>query len=283
METNLRTLGPNEAKTVLSFREQGRTIVRAADVIETLGKESTARKVIHNLLRKGWLTRLVAGRYLFLPPERGPENLGENNALAVASAVVEPSYVGWWSAASYHGFTTQKPMAISVATLRPLPARTIEGNEVRFIKVVERKFFGFKPYELYGRQVVLSTPVKTVVDCIDRPGLTGGAAEVTRIVHGAVADLDPQALIDAAFRMKSTALLQRLGFLADLIGWKWPKALRPQLRAAIAPSTRAVFGRAERKAEDIGYVAAWGLLVHAAKSDLLADVPRSQQSGSAGC
>ena len=59
METNLRTLGPNEAKAVLSFREQGRNVVRAADVIEILGNESTARKVIRNLLRKGWLTRLV--------------------------------------------------------------------------------------------------------------------------------------------------------------------------------------------------------------------------------
>ena len=30
MENNLRTLGPKEAKTVLSFREQGRSIVKAA-------------------------------------------------------------------------------------------------------------------------------------------------------------------------------------------------------------------------------------------------------------
>ena len=81
MTTNLRTLGKNEAKTVLSFREQGRSTVRAADVIELLGNESTARKVIRNLLRKGWLTRLVAGRYLFLPPEYGPENLGGKQRL----------------------------------------------------------------------------------------------------------------------------------------------------------------------------------------------------------
>jgi hypothetical protein len=41
---------------------------------------NTAPPVIHNLLRKGWLSRLVGGpRYMFLPPEHGPENLGENN------------------------------------------------------------------------------------------------------------------------------------------------------------------------------------------------------------
>src|SRR5580658_7667371 len=140
METNLRSLGPKEAQVVLSFREQGRSIVRAADVISILGNEQTGRKVTRNLLRKGWLTRLVGGRYLFLPPEHGPENLGENNVLALASAVVDPSYVGWWAAASFHGLTTQKPMSIAVATLRQVPGRTIEGAEIRFIKLTKRKF-----------------------------------------------------------------------------------------------------------------------------------------------
>ena len=73
-------------------------------------RRQRARKVIRNLLRKGWLSRIVGGKYMLLPPEHGPENLGENNILALAAAVVEPSYIGWWSAASWHGFTTQKPM-----------------------------------------------------------------------------------------------------------------------------------------------------------------------------
>lgn len=274
METNLRTLGPNEAKVALSLREQERTTVRAAEIIELLGNEQTARKVIRNLIRKGWLTRLVAGRYLFLPPEHGPENLGENNALALASAVVEPSYVGWWAAASYHGFTTQMPVTISVAVRRQMLPRTIEGNEIRFVQVIERKFFGFQPYDLYGRKAVLSTPAKTLVDCLDRPDLAGGPSEVTRIVYGASRDTDPQEAVETALRMKSTALLQRLGFLSDLIGWRLPDAQRARIRSAISPSARTTFGRAQRREGDIGYVAPWGLLVHAARSDLLADVPQ---------
>src|SRR4029077_7662771 len=142
METTLRTLGPNEAKVVLSLCEQNREAVRAADIIQILGSEPRARKVIRNLLRKGWLTRLIGGRYMFLPPEHGPENLGEKNVLALAAAVVDPSYVGWWAAASFHSLTTQKPMSIAVATLRQIPARTVEGTEIRFVKLTNRKFFG---------------------------------------------------------------------------------------------------------------------------------------------
>src|SRR5258706_2830970 len=100
METTLRTLGPAEAKVVLSFREQGRDVVEAGDIIGLLDSEQTGRKVIRNLVRKGWLTRLTGGRYMLLPPERGAETSGENNPLAVASAVVKESYVRWWTAAA---------------------------------------------------------------------------------------------------------------------------------------------------------------------------------------
>jgi predicted transcriptional regulator of viral defense system len=272
METHLRTLGPKEARVVLSLTEQGKSVVRAADVIDLLGSEPTARKVIHNLLRKGWLARLVGGRYMFLPPEHGPENLGENNVLAVAAAVVDPSYVGWWAAASFHGLTTQKPMSIAVATLRQVPARTIEGAEIRFIKLANRKFFGSAIYKVYGREVAISTPAKTIVDCVDHPELAGGPAELTRIVHSASGAVDVQEIASAALRMKSTALLQRLGFLTGLVGWRWPEKLRGEIRSAIPKSGRSVFGRPDRQQNDIGYVADWGLFVNATRRDLLTEV-----------
>ncbi len=260
---------------VLSFREQGRGVVSASDVIFLLRNEGTARKVIHNLLRKGWITRLKGGRYLFLPPEYGPENLGENNPLALASAVVERSYVGWWSAASFHGLTTQKPTTITVAVLHQVPSCTVEGNEIRFVKVVARKFFGFKTYDVYGREATLSTPVKTLVDCIDRPDLAGGPSEVTRITYGASKVVSLEELAEVALQMKSTATLQRLGFLCDLVGWELPSGIRRRMREAIPSTVRTIFGRSRRKSGDIGYVPAWGVIVHAAKSDLLADVPRT--------
>lgn len=276
MQTNLRTLGPKEATVVLSLTEQGRNVVRASDVIDLLGSESTARKVIRNLLRKGWLSRLIGGRYMFLPPEHGPENLGENNVLALAAAAVDPSYVGWWAAASFHSLTTQKPMSVAVATLRQVPARVIEGAEIRFVKLTKRKFFGSAIYKVYGRDVAISTPAKTVVDCVDHPDLAGGATELARIVHGSAATVDAEEIARAALRMESTALLQRLGFLTDLVAWRWPDNLRAEIRSAIPKSARAALGRTERQKGDIGYVADWGLFVNAARQDLLTDVPHRE-------
>jgi hypothetical protein len=63
MNSNLRTLRPGESKVVLSFREQGRSLVRASDVLDLFGSENSARKVIRNLIRKGWISRIVGRRY----------------------------------------------------------------------------------------------------------------------------------------------------------------------------------------------------------------------------
>lgn len=276
MESNLRTLGKAESKVVLSLREQGRSLVQTADIFDVLGpevREIAVRKVIRNLVRKGWLSRVVGGKYMLLPPEHGPENLGENNALALAAAVVEPCYIGWWSAASWHGFTTQKPMTVFVAVTRQTPSREIEGGAVRFVKVIPRKFFGYEPYDIYGRVVPVSSPAKTLVDCLDRPDLAGGPAELARIVHSVLAEVPPDDVLSAATAMKSKAVLQRLGFLSDLVGRPLPEPVKTTLHSLIPRSYRSHFGRPEQREGDIGYVAAWGLFVRAHKDELLWPAP----------
>lgn len=278
MNSTLRTLGPSEAKVVLTFTEQGRTVVDVADVREVLGSETTTRKVIRNLLRKGWLSRVVGGKYMLLPPEYGPENLGENNSLALAAAAVDPSYIGWWSAASWHGFTTQKPMTVFVAVTRQTPARVIEGSDVRFVKITSRKFFGYRKYDVHGRSVTISTPAKTLIDCLDRPDLAGGPAELTRIAHAALSEIAFEEVLEHATAFQSKAVMQRLGFVADLVGKSLPEPLRRSLRDSIPPSYRSHFGREDRRDGDIGYVAAWGLGVNARRADLLADVPCSSEA-----
>lgn len=278
---NTRTLGPSESKVVLSLREQGRSLVTTREIRDALGiatSEGAARKVIRNLVRKGWLSRIIGGKYMLLPPEHGPENLGENNSLALAAAAVSPSYVGWWSAASWHGFTTQKPMTVFVAVLRQKKPRLIEGNEVRFISVGARKFFGFQSYDVYGRQVQISSKEKTLVDCLDRPELAGGITELTRITYAALRDIDTAKLVEMALKMHSTAALQRLGFLAELVGRPLPDDLRSTLKSAIPNAYRSHFGREKSRDGDIGYVSAWNLKVHASKSDLLSEVPKLKTS-----
>jgi predicted transcriptional regulator of viral defense system len=276
VNSNLRTLGPLEAKVVLSLRERGREAVDVSDIRTLAGSGSATRNVVQQLIRKGWLSRVRRGRYILLPPEHGPDNLGENNVLALATAAVTPSYAGWWSAAAFHGFTTQIPLTVFVAVTGKMTEREIEGSTVRYVRVSKPKLFGSQLYPLYGRQVPISTPTKTLIDCLDRPALAGGVTEVVRIADRALAKVSGDEAVETAIRFGSKSLMQRLGAIGDLIGRPLPDPVRQRLRAAIPKSARSRLGRGHPLEGDIGYVAAWGLFIDARREEILAEVPRAK-------
>jgi hypothetical protein len=62
---------------------------------------------------------------------------------------------------------------------------------------------------------------------------------VVRILEGAQRELGVKELFVVALQIESVALLQRLGFVADLVGALWPKAVRAELRSRIPRSARA--------------------------------------------
>ncbi|AOO82244.1 type IV toxin-antitoxin system AbiEi family antitoxin domain-containing protein [Bosea vaviloviae] len=238
-----------------------------------LGSEAQARNVVRRLLAKGWLQRASSGHYVFLPPDWGAEKVEDFDIFVLASASVDNGYVGWWAAASRHGFTTQVPNAIHVATDRQVPSREIQGNPVRYVKLSPRKFFGWQDMAASARTFRVSTPEKTVVDCVDRPDLCGGPTELARIVARASESLSDETLVELALRLGSVSACQRLGYLLDLTAPNYlSNSQRAKLRELIPSSARSIFGRAQRDAGDVGYVSDWGLLVNAAESDLLSEV-----------
>lgn len=279
MNFDLRTLGPREAQVVLTLEAEKASVVTIERIREIADvAASAAMNLASRLAKKGWLERVTPGKYMLVPAEYGPERTGENNALALASTVLSPSYVGWWAAASFHSFTTQKPFTIHVAATRQAASREILGSDVHFVKVASSKFFGWVERELYGRCVTVSDGPKTVLDCVDRMDLSGGPAEVARIVWGA-RSVDPELLVDYAERLGSVATAQRLGFLCDIVGRPLEGPPRERLRALIPRSARVIVGRKDAQDGDIGYVREWGVLAHLPKDALLSDVPRVRSFG----
>ena len=88
MEFNTRSLSAQESRVVLALRERGQREVTRADIVKLLGASlKAADKVIGSLRRKGWLERAAWGEYLLIPPEQGPDALGDSNLLALASRI----------------------------------------------------------------------------------------------------------------------------------------------------------------------------------------------------
>jgi predicted transcriptional regulator of viral defense system len=271
MNFNVRTLSPQESRVVLALAEQKRREVGRSEIIKLLGVSAKAAdNVIESLRRKGWLERASWGEYLVIPPDQGPDALGESNLLALASHIADPYYIGYGSAAAHYGLTTQHRRVIVVVTPVRVRERRVGEGRVRIVNPKPKKFFGFTPVDVLGYKVMMSDREKTAIDCIDRPALAGGVGEAASILATASRRFDWPKAADYLERMDSTALLRRFGWVMDYVGAEMPGDIREQLlgHAARGPRTWMGPNPAFEVQGAIGDDKAWHLFVNVPPEEL---------------
>jgi predicted transcriptional regulator of viral defense system len=223
MDHLTRSLSTQESKVVLALTERRQREATRAEIVELLGgSDKAADHVIESLRRKGWLERATWGEYLLVPPEQGPDALGDNNLLALASRVADPYYIGFGTAATHYGLTTQHRNVIFVVTPVRLRSREVGEARVRIVNPSANKFFGFEPVDVLGYKVMISDREKTAIDCIDRPALAGGVDEAATILATASRRFDWIKAAEYLQRIGSGALVRRFGWIADHVNADMP-------------------------------------------------------------
>ena len=272
-----RSLSPKESRVVLNMAENGSRKIDRREIIDMLDvSPQAADHVIRSLRRKGWLERASWGRYLLIPPEMGPDALGESNVLALASRIAEPYYFGYATAAMYYGFTTQHRQVIRLVTPVRTRNRRVLDAEVRIVNPVARKFFGFGPVDMLGYTVMISDREKTVIDCLDRPDLAGGEGEAAVILATACRRFNWHRAASHLERMSSRTLTRRFGWLAEHAGATIPANVRTHLQDLAKGGGKAFFGPRTPKPGAIGYQDSWQLTANVTNHDLSdsADIAR---------
>jgi predicted transcriptional regulator of viral defense system len=273
MEFSIRTLSPQESRVVLALAEQGRREIERAEVVQILGATpKAADHVIQSLRRKGWLERAAWGKYLLVPPDQGPEAVGDSNLLALASRIAKSYYIGYGTAASHYGLTTQHRNVIWLVTPEHLRDRRLGAAEIRMVNPASRKLFGFGPVDVLGYKVMMSDREKTVIDCIDRPELAGGEGEAAYILATASRRFDWQRAGEYLERIRSRSLTQRFGWLVDHVGAEIPVADRERLLRFANRSRKAFLGPKGETKDPVGYDDTWRLFVNLSRQDLQASI-----------
>jgi predicted transcriptional regulator of viral defense system len=271
MDSTVRTLSPQESRVVLALAEQKRREVGRPEIIKLLGVSAKAAdNVIESLRRKGWLERASWGKYLVIPPDEGPDAMGETNLLALASRIADHYYIGYGSAAGHYGMTTQHRRVIIVVTPAHLRGRRVGVGGVGVVNPKPAKFFGFAPVDVFGYKIMMSDREKTAIDCIDRPALAGGVGEAASILAMASSRLDWPKAADYLERIDSTALVRRFGWVMDHVKADMPADIRERLlrRAARGPRTWMGPNPARKAQLAIGYDKTWHLFVNVSREEL---------------
>jgi predicted transcriptional regulator of viral defense system len=261
IDFNVRTLGGVEAKIILSAERLGKDDVDVDFASSVINDRSQAIRALQRLEKKGWLQRSAPGKYLLLPSNQGHLDVRAVAPYKFAASLVRDGYVGWWTAAAHHGLTWQRPMSIFVSSEKQKRECDFDGFRIVFIKQKADRQFGIQQDE--RDSFPISTISKTVLDCVDRIDLAGGAAEAGIILGAGVEKAGLKQIVSDALNMSSKSLLQRLGFLLDTVRPDlFDAESRSILKSNIDPGQRSVFGRKVREDGDFGYVRDWGLQVN---------------------
>ncbi|MBN8555437.1 MAG: hypothetical protein J0L93_08335 [Deltaproteobacteria bacterium] len=269
MEFITRSLSPQESRIVLHLTERGSRTIERQNIIDLLKvAPQAADHIIRSLRRKGWLERASWGKYLLIPPEQGPDALGEHNLLALASRISNPYYIGYGTAATHYGFTTQHRNVIWLITPVRLRDRHLNDTEVHIVNLVSKKFFGFQSVDIFGYPVMMSDREKTVIDCADHPERAGGPGEVAMILATASHRLDWEKTKNYLDQIDSTPLIRRFGWLIDHVGAEMPSEIREHLLKKASRGPRTIFGNKKILRQAFAEDDTWRISLHISKEEL---------------
>jgi predicted transcriptional regulator of viral defense system len=269
-----RSLSEAEARVVLGLESRGQARITLSELRRSARvSPGFARKLAHNLVRKGWLQRIRPGLYLLNPSEHGPDAIPDTDPFRVGALLASPYYFGYATAAELLGLLPQAGRVYYVVA--PVRSRRIRrGNaEFRFVHTSARAIWGTRSIERRGVSLVVSDPERTVIDVVTRPELAGGLPGAARILFAAKPTLDWDRMAQYVGRAQRPSLAQRIGFLGQRVRPEFPmptraeRAFRPRRSASYAPlGPPSVYGR--RGQHDPG----WRVLDNVGPARLLEEV-----------
>lgn len=230
-KTLRKGLSGDEARLLAELTSKGKRIIGLNDIQGVMNcSYDNAKRTASDLAKKKWLERLRGGRYLIVPLQAGAKGEYTEHEFIIASELVNPYYIGYWSALNFHGLTEQVPLTVFTATTKRKETIILHNVTYKFITLTERKFFGYREYAVGDRRVKISSVEKTLVDSLDHLEYSGGLEEVSKAFKNAEDRLSIERLVNSAIRINNGAILKRLLYLLSVLDINISSQLRQKLR-----------------------------------------------------
>ena len=190
-----------ESEAYEILKKNSLIIFKTKDLMLLLGisKEKTYN-LIKALKRKNAIEAIKSGLYA----------LEGTNELIIGSYLNWPSYLSFWSALNYYGYSDQLPKTIFYASTKYRK----KTNNYKYVAISKKRFFG---YTKIG-SIMIAEKEKAIIDSLLFPKYSGGIKELIACIEKSINDLNKEKLLDYALKMKSKAVLRRIGFILELIG-----------------------------------------------------------------
>lgn len=279
LETNHpKSIGNQASRLILGAYEECGSLFGLTDAERITGlKGQSLLNLIHRLVKKGVLTRLVSGLYQIVPFELGYATEYMGNPFVVAREVVfrklkdkHAEYcISHGSAMDIHQMVTQPQLAVYATVTKQIRSKKILGTDFHFVTNKPAYFFGLRKHWVDKSETVwVSDLEKTVLDGLKMPEYCGGITEVAKGFWMKRHEMSMTKLIDYAEKLDVGAVYRRLGFLLETYGMDCPSELerlqrKMNLSYLLLDPTLPNEGK---------YLARWRLRLNVTKDELLVAV-----------
>jgi len=152
---------------------------------------------------------------LYVPETAGPNRTWTENSYFIASFLVQPSAIAYWSAMRVWNLTEQIPKTVFVQTTKRKRNSDVLSIPFQFITIIKNKFFGIISQEISGKKFSVTDKEKTIIDSFDRPDLCGGIFHIADGLKHNIDDIDWFKLSKYLERFGSDTVTKRLGYIVD--------------------------------------------------------------------
>lgn len=219
MRPEIGSLPPQRARLAAVLRAANEVV--SVDIASrALGVERrTAAKLLSRWKQQGWLRRIGHGLYVPVPLDlSGSEQLLADPWVLVPT-LFDPCYIGGWTAAHHWELTEQLFSETLIFTTRRVTQKRVVAQGAAFVlhRVKTARLFGLKTLWRGSVKVLISDPVRTVIDMLASPEVGGGIEHVadSLAAYMRIKNADRDLLIRYATQFGNGVVFKRLGYLAD--------------------------------------------------------------------
>ncbi len=262
-------LGSNELKLLFTLEEEDKMVFAASDAHRILqSSDPSVKNVLYRLRKKGRIEEIERGKYLLVPAKAGYLGSWSEVPFVIVSSLINPYYIGFWSALNYWRMTEQVPRTVFVATTKRKKKNLEYGQtKFEFVTLSKDKFFGIVEQEIADSKFLVSSREKTVLDCLMYPRYCGGLDEAVKGIWNGRKEIDFAKTLDLAKRLGISAVIRRLGYILEVL------KIEKQVHEEIASAKKFTDYRwldplAPKRLEKSGYSPKYGLMINRTIEDL---------------
>jgi predicted transcriptional regulator of viral defense system len=176
-------------------------VFRVQDIERICRCERAYARVILNRLKEKRLIKRVA------------ENVytTKDHIFVIASNIIYPCYISFWSASYFLGYTEQIVNTIQVAVTLRKKSIEFENYRIKFIKLEE--FFGYKKIKTEEGNIFLVEDEKLLIDVFLRPNACGNFGEIEKIYENA--KVNKEKIVKYLKRVNRQTVIKRVGYLLE--------------------------------------------------------------------